>query len=103
MLPLHLLVQSLLYDISQVGTPFDNVDKELLEQPQSWKPELLTRFMIFFGPISSIFDLNHKLRYAVTERPINIMVLGDSYQYIFRRDAWIDSQILHYFLVKRLL
>lgn len=47
--------------------------------------------------------LNHKLRYAITERPINIMVLGDSYQYIFRWDAWIDSQILHYSLVKRLL
>ena len=57
MLPLHLLVQNLLYDISQVGIPFDNVDKELLEQPQRWKPELLTRFMIFFGPISSIFDI----------------------------------------------
>ncbi len=57
MLPLHLLVQNLFYDISQVGIPFDNVDKELLEQPQRWKPELLTRFMIFFGPISSIFDI----------------------------------------------
>jgi Mg2+-importing ATPase len=57
MLPLHLLVQNLLYDISQTGIPFDNVDKELLEKPQRWKPELLTRFMIFFGPISSIFDI----------------------------------------------
>ncbi|MDD5036695.1 MAG: magnesium-translocating P-type ATPase [Methylococcaceae bacterium] len=57
MLPLHLLVQNLLYDISQAGIPFDNVDKELLEQPQHWKPELLSRFMIFFGPISSVFDI----------------------------------------------
>jgi Mg2+-importing ATPase len=57
MLPLHLLVQNLLYDISQVGIPFDNVDKELLAQPQRWKPELLSRFMIFFGPISSVFDI----------------------------------------------
>ena len=57
MLPLHLLVQNLFYDISQVGIPFDNVDKELLEKPQHWKPELLSRFMIFFGPISSIFDI----------------------------------------------
>lgn len=57
MLPLHLLVQNLFYDISQIAIPFDNVDKELLEQPQRWKPELLTRFMIFFGPISSIFDI----------------------------------------------
>jgi len=57
MLPLHLLVQNLFYDISQVGIPFDNVDKELLEEPQRWKPGLLSRFMIFFGPISSIFDI----------------------------------------------
>ncbi|MGD0961618.1 MAG: magnesium-translocating P-type ATPase, partial [Methylomonas sp.] len=57
MLPLHLLVQNLFYDFSQVGIPFDNVDKELLEQPQRWKPELLGRFMIFFGPISSVFDI----------------------------------------------
>ena len=54
MLPLHLLIQNLLYDISQVGIPFDNVDQELLEKPQRWKPELLGHFMIFFGPISSI-------------------------------------------------
>ncbi|MCK9394913.1 MAG: magnesium-translocating P-type ATPase [Methylobacter sp.] len=58
MLPLHLLVQNLFYDISQVAIPFDNVDKELLEQPQRWKPELLSHFMIFFGPISSIFDIS---------------------------------------------
>ncbi len=57
MLPLHLLVQNLFYDISQVGIPFDNVDQELLEHPQRWKPELLSRFMIFFGPISSVFDI----------------------------------------------
>jgi len=58
MLPLHLLVQNLFYDISQVGIPFDNVDKELLEQPQRWNPDLLGHFMIFFGPISSIFDIS---------------------------------------------
>ncbi len=57
MLPMHLLLQNLFYDISQVGIPFDNVDKELLDQPQRWRSELLGRFMIFFGPISSIFDI----------------------------------------------
>ncbi len=57
MLPLHLLVQNLFYDISQVGIPFDNVDKDMLAQPQRWKPEFLSRFMIFFGPISSVFDI----------------------------------------------
>lgn len=57
MLPLHLLVQNLLYDVSQVAIPFDNVDEELLQQPQKWNPNELSRFMLFFGPISSIFDI----------------------------------------------
>ncbi|SPL71554.1 magnesium-translocating P-type ATPase [Acinetobacter stercoris] len=57
MLPIHLLVQNLLYDISQIAIPFDNVDDELIQQPQNWKPEEIGRFMIFFGPLSSIFDI----------------------------------------------
>ncbi|MGN6661422.1 MAG: magnesium-translocating P-type ATPase, partial [Achromobacter mucicolens] len=57
MLPIHLLLQNLMYDISQTAIPFDNVDEELLKQPQRWDPEGLGRFMVFFGPISSIFDI----------------------------------------------
>jgi Mg2+-importing ATPase len=57
MLPMHLLVQNLLYDISQIAIPFDNVDEELLKKPQRWQPSDVGRFMMFFGPISSIFDI----------------------------------------------
>jgi len=57
MMPLQLLVQNLLYDISQVAIPWDNVDAEQMKSPQRWKPEALGRFMIYFGPISSIFDI----------------------------------------------
>lgn len=57
MLPMHLLVQNLLYDISQIAIPFDNVDEELLKKPQRWQPSDVGRFMVFFGPISSIFDI----------------------------------------------
>ncbi|WP_074759262.1 magnesium-translocating P-type ATPase [Pseudomonas abietaniphila] len=57
MLPMHLLVQNLLYDISQIAIPFDNVDEELLKKPQRWQPADVGRFMMFFGPISSIFDI----------------------------------------------
>jgi len=57
MLPLHLLIQNLMYDISQVAIPFDNVDEDQLQKPQRWDPAELGRFMIFFGPISSIFDI----------------------------------------------
>jgi Mg2+-importing ATPase len=57
MLPLQLLVQNLLYDVSQIAIPFDNVDAELLAKPQRWNPDDLGRFMIWFGPVSSVFDL----------------------------------------------
>jgi len=57
MLPLHLLVQNLMYDLSQVAIPFDNVDEEQIRKPQRWNPADLGRFMLFFGPISSIFDI----------------------------------------------
>ncbi len=57
MLPLQLLTQNLLYDISQIAIPFDNVDAELVSQPLTWNPEGIGRFMLFFGPLSSIFDI----------------------------------------------
>lgn len=57
MLPLHLLIQNLMYDISQVAIPFDNVDEDQIQKPQRWDPSELGRFMLFFGPISSIFDI----------------------------------------------
>lgn len=57
MLPLQLLVQNLLYDIAQTGIPFDNVDPELVTKPLKWNPADIGRFMLFFGPISSLFDI----------------------------------------------
>ncbi|MGL6296538.1 MAG: magnesium-translocating P-type ATPase, partial [Plesiomonas sp.] len=57
MLPIHLLIQNLLYDISQVAIPFDNVDDDQLTTPQRWNTDELGKFMLFFGPISSIFDV----------------------------------------------
>ncbi len=57
MLPLQLLVQNLLYDIGQTGIPFDHVDAELVTQPLKWNPADIGRFMLFFGPISSLFDM----------------------------------------------
>jgi Mg2+-importing ATPase len=57
MLPLHLLVQNLLYDLGQSAIPFDHVDAELVRAPLRWNPADIGRFMLFFGPVSSLFDL----------------------------------------------
>jgi len=53
---IQILVQNLLYDISQLAIPFDHVDKEFLIKPQKWNPGGIAKFTIFIGPISSIFD-----------------------------------------------
>jgi Mg2+-importing ATPase len=57
MLPIQLLVQNLLYDISQVSIPWDDVDQDYLKQPRKWDAGGIARFMVFIGPISSIFDV----------------------------------------------
>ncbi len=56
MLPIQVLVNNLLYDMSQVGIPLDNVDAEFLEKPRRWNIRSIQKFMIYIGPISSIFD-----------------------------------------------
>jgi Mg2+-importing ATPase len=56
MLPVHILVQNLLYDISQISIPWDRMDAEYLEKPRKWDAGGIGRFMVFIGPISSIFD-----------------------------------------------
>lgn len=57
MMPIHILIQNLLYDISQTTIPFDNMDSEYLKKPRIWDASDLGRFMIFIGPISSVFDI----------------------------------------------
>jgi len=57
MLPIQLLVQNLLYDVSQVSIPWDDVDQDFLKVPRKWDAVGIARFMVFIGPISSIFDI----------------------------------------------
>ncbi|RKP55008.1 magnesium-translocating P-type ATPase [Cohnella endophytica] len=57
MLPIHLLIQNLFYDVSQLSLPWDTMDKEYLRKPQQWNAKSVSRFMVFIGPISSIFDI----------------------------------------------
>ena len=56
MLPIQILVNNLLYDISQVSIPWDRMDAEYLEQPKKWNAGGIAKFMVYIGPISSIFD-----------------------------------------------
>ena len=56
MAPSQVLVNNLLYDVSQLGIPLDHVDEEYLAKPRRWNIKSIQKFMIFIGPISSIFD-----------------------------------------------
>lgn len=57
MLPLQLLVLDLLYGTSCLSLPFDRVDPEYLETPRKWSTKKLPKFMFYFGPTSSVFDV----------------------------------------------
>ena len=57
MLPVHILTQNLLCDFSQIGIPFDRMDREYLYLPRRWETKGIRRFMILMGPLSSIFDI----------------------------------------------
>jgi P-type Mg2+ transporter len=56
MLPMQILLNNFLYDVSQITIPTDNVDDTYLQKPQRWDISLIRNFMVFIGPISSIFD-----------------------------------------------
>ena len=56
MLPTQILLNNLLYDISEMTIPTDRVDEEQLRRPAHWDTAYIRRFMLAFGPISSIFD-----------------------------------------------
>lgn len=57
LLPVHIMVQNLLCDFSQLGIPFDRVDKSYIQSPRRWDTGSLARFMVIFGVLSSVFDL----------------------------------------------
>ncbi len=56
MLPVQILTNNMLYDFSQMTIPTDNVDEERLLKPKKWDFKNIKRFILFFGPISSLFD-----------------------------------------------
>ena len=56
MLPSQILLNNLLYDSSQLAIPTDNVDEDQLRRPSHWDIGFIRRFMVVFGPLSSVFD-----------------------------------------------
>jgi len=57
MLPVQVLLNNLLYDLSEVPLPLDRVDADYLRRPHDWDPGFIRRFMLTLGPVSSLFDV----------------------------------------------
>ena len=57
MLPIHLIILNLIYDISCAAIPWDNVDREYLLTPRTWNASSVGKFMVWIGPTSSVFDI----------------------------------------------
>jgi P-type Mg2+ transporter len=82
MLPTQILLNNLLYDTSEMTIPTDNVDEEQLLRPAHWDLKLIQRFMLFFGPISSLFDFGM----------FAILLLGfDASHTLFRSGWFVES------------
>ena len=73
---IQLVLLNLIYDISCTAIPWDNVDEEFLQKPRTWETGSITRFMLWFGPVSSLFDI---ATFAVMFFAICPMVCGGSY------------------------
>lgn len=56
MMSVHLILLNLIYDISCMAIPWDNVDEEFLKEPRSWDASSIGSFMLWIGPTSSVFD-----------------------------------------------
>jgi Mg2+-importing ATPase len=56
MLPIQILLNNLLYDLSESTIPTDNVDMSYVDSPKKWDMDFIKKFILVFGPISSLFD-----------------------------------------------
>mgnify|MGYP002227773442 CR=1 FL=1 len=66
MASIHLILLNLIYDISCTAIPWDNVDKEFLTKPRKWDASSVSKFMLWIGPTSSVFDiLTYALMYFI--------------------------------------
>ena len=57
MMPIQILLLNLIYDISCITIPWDNVDKDFLAKPRTWNASSISKFMFWIGPTSSVFDI----------------------------------------------
>jgi Mg2+-importing ATPase len=94
MLPMQVLLNNLLYDVSEITLPMDHVDPEDLTQPKHWDMGFIRNFMLTIGPISSLFDF---LTFYL------LIQLFDARETLFRTGWFVESiatQVLVIFVIR---
>ncbi len=94
MLPLQILLNNLLYDVSEITLPLDNVDEEDLARPKRWDMGFIRNFMLIIGPISSLFDF---LTFYL------LISLFNAHESLFRTGWFVESiatQVLVIFVIR---
>jgi Mg2+-importing ATPase len=100
MLPIQILLNNFLYDLSELTIPTDNVDPEYVEKPKRLNITFVRRFMLFLGPISSIFDL---LTFVIMLTVFNVTVSNPGSVLLFQTAWFIESlstQTLVIFIIR---
>lgn len=94
LLPAQILLNNLLYDISELPVPMDNVDSAYLSQPRHWDISFIRKFMWVVGPVSSVFDF---ITFAV------LLLVFQANQTLFHTGWFIESmatQVLAIFVIR---
>ena len=110
MLPIHLILLNLIYDLSCTAIPWDNVDKEYLTIPRKWDASSIGKFMIWIGPTSSVFDITtYALLYFVicpavvggqmfsqiTDPAMQILFISVFHAGWFVESMWTQTLVIH--------
>ncbi len=105
MQPVQILTNNLLYDFSQTGIPTDTVDEELITKPLKWNIDNIKRFMIFIGPISSIFDyatfalMWFVFRCSEFLNPVTAPVQKEALEKLFQTGWFVESLLTQTLIV----
>jgi Mg2+-importing ATPase len=110
MMPIHLILLNLIYDLSCTAIPWDNVDKEYLAVPRKWDASSIGKFMIWIGPTSSIFDITTYLLmyfvicpavcgglmyHEITDPAVQVLFIGVFQAGWFVESMWSQTLVIH--------
>ncbi|TAN38859.1 MAG: magnesium-translocating P-type ATPase [Verrucomicrobia bacterium] len=102
---IQILVNNLLYDFSQAGIPSDRVDDEFLQQPRKWNIGNIKKFMMFIGPMSSIFDyatfflMLYFFNCKLFSAPGTTEVMKNHYEQLFHTGWFVESLLTQTMIV----